>query len=90
MDALQRLDDHLFFAINALTRHPSWLHAPVGLYANFGVVLFAVGLNQRLGQLAAHYPRSALRRIGPLREVFTPADDATSPHPDPEAEAEAA
>lgn len=42
MDALHRLDDQLFFAINALAAHTGWLHAPIGLYANYGVVLFAV------------------------------------------------
>jgi undecaprenyl-diphosphatase len=42
VDSLHRLDDRVFFAINSLAAHTTWLHAPVELYANYGVALFAV------------------------------------------------
>ena len=41
MDSLHRLDDRVFFAINSLAAHTTWLHAPVEVYANYGVVVFA-------------------------------------------------
>lgn len=41
MDSLHRLDDRVFFAINSLAEHTTWLHAPVEVYANYGVVVFA-------------------------------------------------
>jgi undecaprenyl-diphosphatase len=42
VDLLHHLDDRLFFAVNAFASHTTWLHAPVELYAGYGVVLFAL------------------------------------------------
>ncbi len=63
MNALRRLDDHLFFAINSLARHTGWLHGPLLAYAEYGVVLF--GLLLLAGVLVTrHAPTRRLAAAG--------------------------
>jgi hypothetical protein len=75
VDLLHNLDDRLFFAVNAFASHTTWPHAPVELYANDGVVLFAVLLVA--GWLALQRPLVAvadgLRHVPPFRAVFGPS-----------------
>ena len=41
MGSLHHLDDRAFFAVNSFAAHSAWLHRPIELYANYGIVLFA-------------------------------------------------
>ncbi|MBA3232346.1 MAG: phosphatase PAP2 family protein, partial [Propionibacteriales bacterium] len=42
MNQLRHIDDRLFFAVNSLARHTTWLHASVVTYANSGIALFGL------------------------------------------------
>ena len=42
MNALSRLNDQVFLAINSFARHTPWLHTPMQAYAKFGVALFGL------------------------------------------------
>jgi len=51
MDAVSRLNHRLFAEVNTFARHTGWLHAPLRVYADYGVVLF--GLLLFLGVLTS-------------------------------------
>jgi membrane-associated phospholipid phosphatase len=40
VNQLRQFDDHILLAVNSLSIHTPWLHAPVLAYAKYGVVLF--------------------------------------------------
>ena len=42
MNAVSRLNDQVFLAINGFARHTPWLHAPMQAYAKYGVALFGL------------------------------------------------
>lgn len=74
MDTTPGFDRSLYLHVNAFARHTGWLHEPARLYADYGVVLFALlllvswwrarGLGERAVTRALWSPVAVLIAVG--------------------------